>query len=210
MALNLNKSGEKNKEPAQEKKGLNLSKSVDPTKIQPNLKKIQTTSSKQKAGKKKSLVLFIFFAIALLCIVGFWYMNDTVNETPITTLNNNGKSDEVETQVQNEQTHPTSNISKNITSNEPLETNATSNELERTNTITENSANSVTSNSSIIQSNSISEPMSETVVFLQGSMDENVAKVIRGDFGNGKDRKNALGTEYDLIQSKVNEIFKTN
>lgn len=40
-----------------------------------------------------------------------------------------------------------------------------------------------------------------------GSIEEKARQVIRGDFGNGLDRKNALGSEYNAIQSKVNEIY---
>ena len=34
-------------------------------------------------------------------------------------------------------------------------------------------------------------------------------KVIRGDFGNGQDRKNKLGQYYSVIQKRVNELMKT-
>ena len=34
-------------------------------------------------------------------------------------------------------------------------------------------------------------------------------KVIRGDFGNGQDRKNKLGQYYSVIQKRVNELIKT-
>lgn len=39
------------------------------------------------------------------------------------------------------------------------------------------------------------------------TIEEKARQVIRGDFGNGMDRKNALGSEYNSIQSKVNEIY---
>ena len=31
--------------------------------------------------------------------------------------------------------------------------------------------------------------------------------VIRGDFGNGEERKNKLGSEYTVIQNRVNEMY---
>ena len=43
-----------------------------------------------------------------------------------------------------------------------------------------------------------------------GTLEEIAKQVIRGDFGNGMDRKKALGSEYDVIQSKVNEIYLNN
>lgn len=42
----------------------------------------------------------------------------------------------------------------------------------------------------------------------QGTIEEKAKRVIRGDFGNGTERKQALGSEYNLIQSKVNEMYR--
>ena len=40
-----------------------------------------------------------------------------------------------------------------------------------------------------------------------GSIEEKAKLVIRGDFGNGEERKMKLGTEYSAIQNKVNEMY---
>lgn len=37
---------------------------------------------------------------------------------------------------------------------------------------------------------------------------ENAKRVIRGDFGNGQERKDKLGSAYSEIQSKVNEMYR--
>lgn len=42
-----------------------------------------------------------------------------------------------------------------------------------------------------------------------GTLKQKANQVIRGDFGNGEERKQALGTQYPEIQSKVNEIYRT-
>jgi len=42
----------------------------------------------------------------------------------------------------------------------------------------------------------------------QGTLDEKAKQVIRGEYGNGADRKHALGSEYDAIQQRVNEIYR--
>ena len=47
-----------------------------------------------------------------------------------------------------------------------------------------------------------------TAVAVQGSVAEKARQVIRGDFGNGKDRMQALGAEYAEIQAKVNEMYR--
>jgi hypothetical protein len=41
-----------------------------------------------------------------------------------------------------------------------------------------------------------------------GSIEEKAKRAIRGDFGNGAERINNLGSEYNAIQSKVNEMYR--
>lgn len=43
---------------------------------------------------------------------------------------------------------------------------------------------------------------------VSGSVEEKAKQVIRGDFGNGKDRRQVLGLEYTAIQTRVNEIYQ--
>jgi hypothetical protein len=43
---------------------------------------------------------------------------------------------------------------------------------------------------------------------IQGSVEEKARQVIDGVYGNGTDRKKALGDEYRAIQSKVNELYR--
>lgn len=40
-----------------------------------------------------------------------------------------------------------------------------------------------------------------------GTIEEKAKLVIRGDFGNGEERKMKLGSEYSAIQNKVNEMY---
>lgn len=40
------------------------------------------------------------------------------------------------------------------------------------------------------------------------SIEQKAKDVIRGNYGNGADRKQALGSEYEAIQSKVNEMYR--
>jgi preprotein translocase subunit SecF len=58
------------------------------------------------------------------------------------------------------------------------------------------------------KSKSNGNPNQSGTVSVQGSLEEKVRQVIRGDFGNGKDRKQVLGAEYDVIQAKVNEMYR--
>lgn len=43
---------------------------------------------------------------------------------------------------------------------------------------------------------------------LPATLDEQARMVIRGDFGNGEERKQKLGSSYDAIQKRVNEMYK--
>lgn len=40
------------------------------------------------------------------------------------------------------------------------------------------------------------------------NLEEKALRTIRGDFGNGKERKEKLGSEYSVIQNKVNEMYR--
>jgi outer membrane biosynthesis protein TonB len=46
-------------------------------------------------------------------------------------------------------------------------------------------------------------------VSISGSIEEKARRVIRGRYGNGIDRKQALGSEYNEIQAKVNEWYRS-
>lgn len=52
------------------------------------------------------------------------------------------------------------------------------------------------------------DPSSTSATIPQGTLEEKAKRVIRGDFGNGTERKQALGSEYNVIQSKVNEMYR--
>lgn len=47
---------------------------------------------------------------------------------------------------------------------------------------------------------------SSTSAPVSGDVEENARRVIRGDFGNGLERRDKLGTSYSEIQGKVNEM----
>ena len=49
---------------------------------------------------------------------------------------------------------------------------------------------------------------SATSVPVSGDVETNARRVIRGDFGNGQERKDKLGSSYSEIQGKVNEMYR--
>ena len=52
------------------------------------------------------------------------------------------------------------------------------------------------------------KPFSATSDPVSGDVEENARRVIRGDFGNGQERKDKLGSSYSEIQGKVNEMYR--
>ncbi len=50
--------------------------------------------------------------------------------------------------------------------------------------------------------------VNQVSVNLYGSLEEKALQVIRGDFGNGTERREKLGDQYDEIQTKVNEMYR--
>lgn len=49
---------------------------------------------------------------------------------------------------------------------------------------------------------------SSTSAPVSGDVEENARRVIRGDYGNGLERRDKLGTSYSEIQGKVNEMYR--
>lgn len=52
------------------------------------------------------------------------------------------------------------------------------------------------------------KPFSATSAPISGDVEENARRVIRGDFGNGQERRDKLGSSYSEIQGKVNEMYR--
>ncbi len=52
------------------------------------------------------------------------------------------------------------------------------------------------------------KPSSSTSVPVSGDVEENARRVIRGDFGNGQERRDKLASSYSEIQGKVNEMYR--
>lgn len=52
------------------------------------------------------------------------------------------------------------------------------------------------------------KPSSVATAPVSGDVEENARRVIRGDFGNGQERKDKLGASYSEIQGKVNEMYR--
>lgn len=205
MALNLNKVGEEKAAPSIEKKGLNLSKSDDSAKGGLNLSKdkLQTDSSatvseNQNNDKKKSpLMLIVIMAVLALGI--FWFINSSKNENKAAPVVNEAPA------VSNDSETPQTEVtSDTVQTEQPIATSSTTKE-EPTNAEQVNSTNA---NTKINKNSSVSKNNDSSNTVNQGTIEEKAKQVIDGVFGNGTDRKSALGSEYEAIQAKVNEMYR--
>ncbi len=227
MALNLNKGGEENSKPSSEKKGLNLSKSGDTAKTGLNLSKEETVANKAtstKSGtielepKKKNPVMYILLAVLIVGGSLFWFLNKGTT-TPEQTSNKNVDNTVSSAPAKIEDTASIDNTANNqgqdnsvnsstaASSDNPVSNSPESNASASSNNVT-NSNNAESSNSTPSKNQSSSSNSAPSAKTPAGSISEKVNKVLRGDFGNGLERKQALGEEYAIIQAKVNELYR--
>lgn len=225
MALNLNKDNDDAK-PSVVKpvtKGPDLGKKGDSSKPRFDLSKepvnIATDSNNVPSGgssqNKKSPVLVFLAVAALIGGAIFWFNNKSDSES----------QSSAEANVQNEDNATKSNNSSlNNQSSTPGEVNTQSNNAQSSdanavvdapNSPPEASGNSTISSST--ENNSVASGSGQNAevnqraqgnsVLMSGTIEEKALQVIRGDFGIGVERRNALGEEYSSIQAKVNEML---
>jgi hypothetical protein len=215
MALNLNKSGDDNSKPNLEKKGLNLKKTGDDSKVKLDLSKDknnETTTSQvtsdtaDKKGSSKGLVIAAVLAVAL---GAFWFFNrDTTNivdgEPGTTTVVSPDDSTAVEDGATTAK--PIDSIN-----DVPGETVSNTDNGKATDPSVSSKSSDVSSTpatSEVVSGKPTSGGKVSDSPVKEGSVEDKARQVIDGVYGNGTDRKNALGEEYRSIQSKVNELYR--
>lgn len=221
MALNLNKGDDNNSKPFIEKKGLNLSKSVDTANVKPNLTKDNSlpnndskSSNIQNNTKKKSPTLIIALAVIIIGIGVFWFVNknntDQNNiETAVNTVVPETKNSETNTSQTNQSTDSdNTKAGDNIQTSEVNSTPSSSTVSPDANATTTNPISAEQVVSTTNQNSTTNEATSSNSVLSTVSIEDKATRVISGAFGNGDERKQALGDEYEAIQAKVNEIYR--
>lgn len=180
MAFDLNK-------PGGEKKKFDLSKSNESASANSSV----GNSNSRNGNKKPSSWIFIVIAIVLIG-GGIWYFNSKKNtnliqEQPTTAV---ATTDSTVLPVSTGIETTSANVdSSQVTSEKPIET--------------EKQVESSQSSVKPVESSN-----TQVSTLPQGTIEEKAKQVIRGDFGNGIERKNALGSDYKEIQKKVNEMLR--
>lgn len=215
MALNLNKDNSNQQIPGSnnQKKGLNLSKSGEPGITTLDLEKenisndnnaISYSSESQSTSaseNKKSPVVYILTGLILFGIALFWFLSNSDSQNGSNTETPQSSNSSADTTASNQTNE---NLSTNqIDTVTSTQTNAENQSLQQGNGQTDQtttSAKPVVSESLAAKDATFSEN--------QSSIEEKAQQVIRGTFGNGSDRKAALGNEYSAIQKRVNDLYR--
>lgn len=106
--------------------------------------------------------------------------------------------------------HDTDNNDSITEANDNAETTSSDESEEKGATNDAKSESSVADENTMVQqstkmSASVSEKSANNV---DGDVETNARRVIRGDFGNGQVRKDRLGSSYSEIQGRVNEMYR--
>jgi hypothetical protein len=197
------------------KKDVNLKKSGGDSKVKLDLSKDknnETTTSHvtsdpvDKKGSSKGLVIA---AVLVVALGAFWFFNrDTTNGVdgePDTTI---VASPEDSTAVEDGAITTTPIDSVNDV---PSETVSGTDNGEATDPSVSSKSSDVSSTpatSEVVSGKPASAGRVADSPVKEGSVEDKARQVIRGAFGNGADRKNALGAEYAEIQAKVNEMYR--
>lgn len=172
----------------------------------------QTIQQPNPSNNEKGKKLGVLITLAMIAVVAFFLLkpnnsgNDVSVSSPATSGTvaqnaDNAQKQEAEKPIlestSNEESTPVveEGKSNNEADNKPAIVSEQEEKAQPT-TETRNQAKEVISKT---------DQKEETIPV--GSIEEKAKLVIRGDFGNGEERKMKLGSEYSVIQNMVNEMY---
>ena len=168
-----------------------------PKPISPN----QTPAKHANTGK-----IWGGIAITAAILVGVYFLG----------FNRNDNTGDNHVSTPTEQTTPIGETTQ-LGANEQIETSDTATRREgtaadnnsETTTSSKANENPVSTQSQVTQQKQdVTSIASVATIPMSDNVEENARRVIRGDFGNGQERKDKLGSAYAEIQSKVNEMYR--
>ena len=168
-----------------------------PKPISPN----QTPAKHANTGK-----IWGGIAITAAILVGVYFLG----------FNRNDNTGDNHVSTPTEQTTPIGETTQ-LGANEQIETSDTATRREgtaadnnsETTASSKDNENPVSTQSQVTQQKQdVTSIASVATIPMSDNVEENARRVIRGDFGNGQERKDKLGSAYAEIQSKVNELYR--
>ena len=193
------------------KKKVNLKTKVAETATQNQ----QTTQQPNPSSNGKGKKLGVLIVIVVIAVVAFFLLkpdnsgNDVSVSSPATseTVAQNADNDQIQ-----EAEQPISESTSNEESTPVVEEDKSNKEAGDNNKPTTTSEQEGKTQTTSETTNQTKDVASETTqkkeaIPVGSSIEEKAKLVIRGDFGNGEERKMKLGSEYSAIQNKVNEMY---
>lgn len=179
--------------------------------VQPPL---QGGSNEPVVSKKngKNYLIGAIAVIALLC-GGYYLLSDRAEssgENPIVQVTENSNSNK-DNNNQAESVDSNNEKSEDSSSDQAEESNPSNSKVstEKENesvSLNEEQASPKTNEVSSLEAKSSNSNKENSLP--SGSLEQKAKEVIRGNYGNGIERKQKLGEQYTEIQSKVNEMYK--
>jgi hypothetical protein len=175
----------------------------------------QTTQQPNPSSNGKGKKLGVLIVIVVIAVVAFFLLkpdnsgNDVSVSSPATseTVAQNADNDQIQ-----EAEQPISESTSNEESTSVVEEDKSNKEAGDNNKPTTTSEQEGKTQTTSETTNQTKDVASETTqkkeaIPVGSSIEEKAKLVIRGDFGNGEERKMKLGSEYSAIQNKVNEMY---
>ena len=175
----------------------------------------QTTQQPNPSSNGKGKKLGVLIVIVVIAVVAFFLLkpdnsgNDVSVSSPATseTVAQNADNDQIQ-----EAEQPISESTSNEESTPVVEEDKSNKEAGDNNKPTTTSEQEGKTQTTSETTNQTKDVASETTqkkeaIPVGSSIEEKAKLVIRGDFGNGDERKEKLGSEYSAIQNKVNEMY---
>lgn len=176
----------------------------------------QTTQQPNPSGSGNGKKLGVLIVLAVIAVVAFFLLkpensgNDVSVSSPATSEavaqnTDNAQKQEVE--------QPVSESTPNEESTPVVEEDKSNNEVSDNNgnkpaNVSEQEEKTQATTETRTQTKEIASKTTQKEEAIPvGSIEEKAKLVIRGDFGNGEERKMKLGSEYSAIQNKVNEMY---
>lgn len=176
----------------------------------------QTTQQPNSSSNGKGKKLGVFMLIAVIAVVAFFLLKPENSGSDV-SVSSHATSEAVAQNTDNAQKQeveqPVSESTPNEESTPVVEEDKSNNEVSDNNgnkpaNVSEQEEKTQATTETRTQTKEIASKTTQKEEAIPvGSIEEKAKLVIRGDFGNGEERKMKLGSEYSAIQNKVNEMY---